>query len=278
MNAILAASFRVVVMANKGRDILIDSYGADRDRIAVIPHGIPDARYERSERAKRQLGLADRQVILTFGLIGPNKGIEAMIEAMPAIVAAAPDALYVLMGATHPHLLRHAGESYRDALVARVHELGLEHHVLFINRFVDRPDLLEQIAACDIYVTPYPCVSQLTSGALAYSHGQGRAVVSTPYWHAAELLADGSGVLVPFGDPAALGRAVAALLADEPLRLAMAYQAYAASRPTVWAQSAARYVDCFHAACRQQRMGQPGPRDRAIAGQLPARPPRDCYA
>jgi len=248
MDTILAASAQVVVMAAKGRDILIETYGADPARIAIIPHGIPDARFETPERAKRRLGLAGRKVILTFGLIGPNKGIETMIEAMPGIIAGSPDALYVLMGATHPHLLRDAGEAYRTSLEVRVRELGLEDHVVFINRFVDRPELLEQIAACDIYVTPYPSPAQLTSGALAYSHGQGRPVVSTPYWHAAELLADGSGVLVPFGDPVRLGNAVIALLGDDAARLAMGCKAYAASRPTVWAETAARYVECFRSA------------------------------
>ncbi len=249
MDAILAASARVIVMAAKGRDILIETYRADPARIAVIPHGIPDAPFAPSDAAKRRLGLTDHAVILTFGLIGPNKGIEAMIEAMPAILHASPAAVYVLMGATHPHLLRDSGEAYRDSLIARVHELGLAGHVRFINRFVDRPELLEQIAACDVYVTPYPHAAQLTSGTLAYAHGLGRPVVSTRYWHAAELLADGSGVLVPFGDPQRLGSAVAALLRDEPARLAMGRRAYAASRPTIWANTAARYIACCRSAC-----------------------------
>lgn len=269
MDTILAASAQVVVMAAKGRDILIETYGADPARIAIIPHGIPDARFETPDRAKRRLGLAGRKVILTFGLIGRNKGIETMIEAMPAILAGSPDALYILMGATHPHLLRDEGEAYRESLQARVRALGLEDHVLFINRFVDRPELLEQIAACDIYVTPYPMAAQLTSGALAYSHGAGRPVVSTPYWHAAELLADGSGVLVPFGDPERLGQAVVALLGDEAARLAMGRKAYAASRPTVWAETAARYVECFRGALpplAQSQFAQSLPSLRSFRG------------
>jgi glycosyltransferase involved in cell wall biosynthesis len=265
MNAILAASAQVIVMACKGREILIETYGADPEKITVIPHGIPEAPFETSDRAKLKLGFAGRKVILTFGLISPSKGIETMIEAMPAIIASAPDAVYVVMGATHPHLLRDAGEAYRESLIARVRALGIEDHVVFINRFVDRPELLEHIAACDIYVTPYLVAAQMTSGTLAYSHGQGRPVVSTPYWHAAELLDDGSGVLVPFGDPLAMGRAVAALLADEPARLAMGRKAYAASRASVWAQTAKRYAECFSHACRRD-----GARQIAHSNRNPA--------
>lgn len=252
MMAILAASARVVVMAAKGRDILIDSYGADPEKIAIIPHGIPDAPFESSDAARLRLGFAGRQIILTFGLISPNKGIETMIEAMPAIIIAAPDALYVVMGATHPHLLRDAGEAYRDGLIARAAALGVEDHVLFLNRFVERPELLDHIAACDVYVTPYLGAAQLTSGTLAYSHGLGRPVVSTPYWHAAELLGDGSGVLIPFGDVTRLGAAVAALLCDETARLAMGLKAYAASRSTIWSAIGARYLTCFRAACHSR--------------------------
>jgi len=267
MNAILARSARVVVMARKGREILTSVYHADPARLVVIPHGIPDAPFEPSDRAKRHLGFAGRQVILTFGLISPGKGIETMIEAMPAIVAAAPDAVYVVMGATHPHLLRNTGEAYRESLLARVQALGLGRNVVFINRFVDRPDLLEHIAMCDVYVTPYLEPAQLTSGTLAWSHGQGRPVVSTAYWHAAELLADGSGVLVPFHDSKALGKAVIALLCDEPARLEMGRKAYAASRSSVWAQTAQRYVECFRSACRRDLLHLvDAPATRHVAG------------
>lgn len=254
MTAILGLSSRVVVMAQMGRTILTQVYQADPSRITVIPHGIPDAPFESPDRARLRLGHADRKVILTFGLISPGKGIETMIEAMPAIVATAPDTVYVVMGATHPHLLRDAGETYRTGLMARVQELGLSDHVVFINRFVDRPELMDTIASCDVYVTPYLDAAQLTSGTLAYSHGQGRPVVSTPYWHAAELLADGSGVLVPFHDPDRLGAAVIALLGDDPARLAMGRKAYAASRATTWARTAERYVACFRSAMPRERL------------------------
>jgi len=260
MKAILAASSRVVVMARKGRDILIETFGADPDQISVIPHGIPDVAFASPLAAKEKLGYAGRKVVLTFGLIGPSKGIEMMIEAMPAIVQTTPEAVYVVMGATHPQLLREAGEAYRESLIARVEKLGLSEHVVFLNRFVDRPELLEHIAMCDVYVTPYLNAAQMTSGTLAYSHGLGRPVVSTPYWHAAELLADGSGVLVPFGDPLSLGKAVGALLDDEPARLAMAHCAYAASRPMTWACTARRYAETFREATRREPL-------RVIAGR-----------
>jgi glycosyltransferase involved in cell wall biosynthesis len=245
MRRVLDGSARVVVMAQKGRQILIERYGYDPARIAVIAHGIPDLPWAAPNAAKARLGFAARPVILTFGLIGPSKGIETMIEAMPAVLARAPDALYVVMGATHPHLLRDGHDLYRDALRARVAALGLDDHVLFLNRFAARNDLLDHVAMCDVYVTPYLEEAQMTSGTLAISHGMGRAVVSTPFWHAAELLGDGSGLLVPFGHSGALGAAVAGLLGDEPRRLAMAHNAYAASRASIWKNSARQYARLF---------------------------------
>ena len=146
--------------------------------------------------------MRDRPVILTFGLLSPSKGIEVMIDAMPAILKRRPDAVYVVLGATHPNLVRDQGEAYRESLMARVRELGVEDHVVFLDRFVDQATLLEFISMCDVYVTPYLNEAQMTSGTLAYSFGLGKPVVSTPYWHARELLADGRGVLVPFGDAA----------------------------------------------------------------------------
>lgn len=250
MDTLIEASARIVVMARKGRNILLQTYGAPAEKIDVIPHGIPDLPLAPSHVAKEKLGYADRKVILTFGLISPNKGIETMIEAMPAIIAETDSAIYVVMGATHPKLLADAGEAYRKGLIARVHALGLEDHVVFLNQFVDRPELLDHIAMCDVYVTPYLMESQMTSGTLAYSYGLGRPVVSTPYWHASELLGDGSGVLVPFGDIAAMGQAVAALLSDEPGRLAMGRKAYEASRAMTWANTGERFADCFRAAVR----------------------------
>lgn len=245
IDTIIAASSRIVVMARKGRRILIDHYGADPAKILVIAHGIPEVPLVLPQYAKEKLGFAHHRIILTFGLISPNKGIETMIEAMLVVLATAPDALYVVMGATHPALLLADGEAYRDSLRAKVTALGLDGHVVFIDRFVERPELLDHIAMCDVYVTPYLVEAQMTSGTLAYSHGLGRPVVSTPYWHAAELLEDGSGLLVPFGDPDRLGLAVADLLANDETRLAMGRKAYVASRAMTWANTAARYGQAF---------------------------------
>ena len=255
MDALVAASARVVVMARKGRDILMRTYDAPAEKIEIIPHGIPDVPLAPSHIAKEKLGYADREVILTFGLISPNKGIETMIEAMPAIIEKTDNAVYVVMGATHPRLLSEAGEAYRERLIARVHALGLEDHVVFLNQFVDRPALLDHIAMCDVYVTPYLIESQMTSGTLAYSHGLGRPVVSTPYWHATELLDDGTGVLVPFGDKVAMGQAVATLLSNEHGRLAMGRKAYAASRAMTWANTGKRFAGCFRSAMRDNATG-----------------------
>ena len=170
------------------------------EKIEVIPHGIPDSAFVEPDAAKAKLGFGGRAVILTFGLLSPNKGIEVMIDAMPSILKSRADAVYVVLGATHPNLVRREGEAYRESLMARARALGVEKHVVFLNRFVDQATLLDFISMCDVYVTPYLNEAQMTSGTLAYSFGLGKAVVSTPYWHARELLADGRGVLVPFGD------------------------------------------------------------------------------
>ena len=189
-----------------------------------------------------------RSVILTFGLLSPSKGIEVMIDAMPAILKRRPDAVYVVLGATHPNLVRDQGEAYRESLMTRVRELGVDNHVVFLDQFVDQATLLEFIAMCDVYVTPYLNEAQMTSGTLAYSFGLGKPVVSTPYWHARELLADGRGVLVPFGDAAAIGNEIAQLLTDDPRRQAMRQRAYAASRSMTWERTAERYLAVFESA------------------------------
>ena len=189
-----------------------------RDKIEVIPHGIPDRPFLETHAAKAKFGFSGKTVILTFGLLSPNKGIETVIDAMPGILASCPSAVYVVLGATHPNLLRDQGEAYRESLMLRAHELGVEDHVVFINQFVDQATLLDYISMCDVYVTPYLNEAQMTSGTLAYSFGLGKAVVSTPYWHAKELLGDGRGILVPFGDSKAIGSEIAGLLADDARR------------------------------------------------------------
>ena len=245
MNRLVQLSTRLVVMAERGRDLLATTYQVPADKIALIPHGIPDMPFEEPELAKAKLGFADRSVILTFGLLSPNKGIEIVIDAMPKILRQCPDAVYVVLGATHPNLVRQEGEAYRLSLQARADALGLGDHVVFLNQFVERPTLLDFISMCDVYVTPYLGAAQMTSGTLAYSFGMGKAVVSTPYCHARELLADGRGIIVPFGDAAATGDAIAGLLVDDGRRLAMRERAYQCGRAMTWQQTAANYVDVF---------------------------------
>jgi glycosyltransferase involved in cell wall biosynthesis len=245
---IVEASSKIVVMAGKARELLRSVYHVPDDKIEVIPHGIPDVAFVAPDAAKAKLGFAGRPVILTFGLLSPNKGIEVMIDAMPSILQRRPDAVYVVLGATHPNLVREQGEAYRESLTARVRELGVEDHVVFLDRFVDQTTLLEFISMCDVYVTPYLNEAQMTSGTLAYSFGLGKPVVSTPYWHARELLADGRGVLVPFGNATAIGSEIAALLTDDPRRRAMCERAYAVSRTMTWERTAERYISVFTSA------------------------------
>jgi hypothetical protein len=224
------------------------------DKIEVIAHGIPDVAFVGPDEAKARLGFEGKPVILTFGLLSPNKGIEVMIEAMPAILKRRADTIYVVLGATHPNLVRDQGEAYRDSLMARVRELGVEEHVVFLDQFVDQAKLLEFISMCDVYVTPYLNEAQMTSGTLAYSFGLGKPVVSTPYWHARELLADGSGILVPFGDAVAIGREIAELLTDDDRRQAMCRRAYAMSRMMTWERTAERYMSVFENARQARRL------------------------
>jgi glycosyltransferase involved in cell wall biosynthesis len=245
---IAIASSRVIVMAAKGARLLAERYDIDGRKIAVIPHGIPDVPQVCAETVKARSGLAGRTVILTFGLLSPNKGIEVMLEALPTVLRTCPDSLYIVLGATHPHLLCRAGDTYRDSLMSQAERLGISQNVLFINKFVDRDELLNYIAMCDVYVTPYLSEAQMTSGTLAYSFGLGRPIVSTPYWHAAELLADGRGVLVPFADPLATGQAIAALLAEPLRRRSISARSYGEGRAMIWPRTAERYVDAFIAA------------------------------
>jgi glycosyltransferase involved in cell wall biosynthesis len=259
LDRIVEASSKVVVMAEKGRELLRTVYRAPAEKIEVIPHGIPDFPFVEPDRAKAKFGFSGRAVILTFGLLSPNKGIEVMIDAMPSILKRRADAMYVVLGATHPNLVRTHGEAYRESLVARARELGVEDHVAFLDQFVDHATLLDFISMCDVYVTPYLNESQMTSGTLAYSFGLGKAVVSTPYWHARELLGDGRGILVPFGDAAAIGSEIADLLTDDARRQAMRERAYASSRSMTWERSAERYLTAFESA-------QKGHGLRVIAG------------
>ncbi|HSG89530.1 MAG TPA: glycosyltransferase family 4 protein [Pseudomonadales bacterium] len=257
MESVIGQSASVVVMSRKARQLLRSVYGVPAAKIEVIPHGVPDRPFIDSAVAKARFGLEDRSVILTFGLLSPNKGIETMIDALPAIVERCPKAVYVVLGATHPNIVREQGETYRDGLLMRARALGVEDHVVFYDRFVDLQELLDYIAMADVYVAPYLNEAQITSGALAYSFGLGKAIVATPFWHALELLDEGHGVIVPFRDPLALGREVADLLIDDGRRDAMRRRAYAASRSMTWSRTAQRYLAAFDRARdvdRLQRM------------------------
>jgi glycosyltransferase involved in cell wall biosynthesis len=245
MDEVLRLSARVAVMTDRGRDLLTAVYGIAAERIDVIPHGIPEMEFVDPAFHKDRFGLGGANVLLTFGLLSPNKGIEDVIAALPAIVARHPRAVYVVLGATHPHLVREQGERYRESLVGMAAELGVERHVVFHDRYVDMPELLAFLGAADIYLTPYLHEDQITSGTLAYAFGCGKAVLSTPYWHARELLADGRGVLVPFRDPAAIAREVADLLADDTRRHSLRKRAWILGREMVWSRVAERYAEAF---------------------------------
>jgi glycosyltransferase involved in cell wall biosynthesis len=261
MEELLARSSRLAVMTERGRRLLLDRYHVDDARIDVIPHGIPDMPLESPAVARERLGIEARWMLLTFGLLAPGKGIEHVIAALPAILAEHPDALYVVLGATHPQLVRSEGEAYRERLAGLAAELGVQDRVLFLDRYMALPELLAFIAAADLYITPYLNQDQITSGTLAYAFGCGKPVISTPYWHAAELLADGRGVLVPFSDAAAIARETIALLGDDGRRSELARRAWQAGRDMTWARVADRYV----AALRLTRQAPVRPRRRGEA-------------
>ena len=270
---IVEASSKIIVMANKGRELLRSVYRVPDEKIEIIAHGIPDFPFVEPDAAKAKLGFSGRSVILTFGLLSPSKGVEVMIDAMPSILKRRPDAVYVVLGATHPNLVRDQGEAYRESLTTRVRELGVENNVVFLDQFVDQATLLEFISMCDVYVTPYLNEAQMTSGTLAYSFGLGKPVVSTPYWHARELLADGRGVLVSFSDAEGIGNEIAQLLTDAPRRQAMRERAYAASRSMTWERTAERYMTVFEHARQGHRLKLIARIDpEAIAPLSPATP------
>ena len=252
MDELIALSTRLVTMAERGRQILQDVYQAPPDKIDVIPHGIPDIGFVDPAYFKDQFGVEGRTVLLTFGLLSPNKGIEYVLNALPEIVAEFPNLVYIVLGATHPNEVRDQGESYRLSLEILAKKNKVEKNVIFYNRFVEIEELKEFIGAADIYVTPYLNEAQITSGTLAYTFGAGKAVVSTPYWHAAELLADERGVLVPFRDAPAIAREVIGLLRDDQRRQAIRKGAYKLGREMVWS-NVARHSICVPSSCHGWR-------------------------
>jgi len=236
-------SDRLVVMSHKAKEILKEVYGISEEKTVLIHHGIPDVPFVDPNYYKDQFGVEGRKVILTFGLVSPGKGIEHMIDALPAIANRHPETAYVVLGATHPHVKREEGESYRLSLQRRARDRGVENHLIFHNRFVDLKELCEFLGAADIYVTPYVNREQIVSGTLAYALGAGKAAISTPYWYAEEMLGDGRGRIVPFRDSNALAAQVIDLLDNEVERHAMRKRAYTFCRKMIWKEVARRYLE-----------------------------------
>jgi glycosyltransferase involved in cell wall biosynthesis len=270
MRRLAQLSDRLVVMSHRGGEFLQEIYGVPWEKIDMIHHGIPDVPFVDPNYHKDRFGVEGQQVLLTFGLLSPNKGIEHVIEAMPAILARHPDVVYVVLGATHPHVKRNDGESYRLQLERLARVRGVEQHILFFDRFVTLEELVEFMGAADIYVTPYLNPAQITSGTLAYSVGAGKAIVSTPYWHAEELLADGRGILVPFADSDAIADRVNFLLENETERHAVRKRAYQFGRQMTWPVVAGRYVESF---VRAQEARATAPRPAFTGLTLARRPP-----
>jgi glycosyltransferase involved in cell wall biosynthesis len=246
-------SSRLVVMSQHGVEMLQEVFGVPEEKIKLIPHGIPDVPFVDPNFYKEQFGVEGKRVLLTFGLLSPNKGIENVIEALPDILARNPDVVYIVLGATHPHVKREHGEVYRLFLEQLARERGVEGNVIFHDRFVTLEELVEFIGVADIYVTPYLDPAQITSGTLAYTVGAGKAVISTPYWYAEELLDDGRGLLVPFKDPAAIAEKVIWLLDNSRQRHAIRKRAYMYAREMIWPVVARRYMETFKQTFEENR-------------------------
>jgi glycosyltransferase involved in cell wall biosynthesis len=258
MDELASLSDRLVVMSRRGERYLREIYSVPSEKIDFIPHGIPDVPFVDPNFYKDKFEVEGKMVMLTFGLLSPSKGIANVIEALPTVLAKNPDVVYLVVGATHPHVLRNEGESYRLETERLAHDRGVASSVVFHNRFVSHEELVEFLGAADIYITPYINEAQITSGTLAYAVGTGKATISTPYWYAQELLDDGCGVLVPFNDPAAIADRVVELLGDEPARHAMRKRAYLRGREMIWPEVARLYARSFkQALARHKRPADP---------------------
>ena len=248
MKELIKHSTRLVVMSRPGLDLLQESYDVPSEKIDLIPHGIPDMPFVDPNFYKDKFDVEGKLVLLTFGLLSPNKGIETVLNALPEVLKQFPDLVYIILGATHPNLLREQGETYRFSLERLARKNKIEKNVIFYNRFVEAEELKEFIGAADLYVTPYLNEAQITSGTLAYAFGCGKAVISTPYWHAQELLAEDRGRLVPFNDSGAIAREIIDLLTDETKRHAMRKNAYMYGRQMIWSNVAKMYMASFERA------------------------------
>jgi polysaccharide biosynthesis protein PslF len=273
-----ARSQGIVVMTKIAAKLLESVYGVSGSYVQVIPHGVPEVPFQRDGSHKARLGLTERQVICTFGLINRGKGLENMIQAMPKIVAACPQAMYLIVGATHPQIKRQEGEVYRESLVEMAETLGVGGHVRFINRFLSLADLLWHLQACDVFVTPYRAKDQISSGALAYALAAGLAVVSTPFLYAEEVLADGRGLLVSFDQSMALADATLRFLIDIPFQVETRRRAYEYAKPMSWPNVGRRYLELFSRIAAPRLMLEPiaegwrfdhGLRHRTVLGSTP---------
>jgi glycosyltransferase involved in cell wall biosynthesis len=252
-------SDKLVVMSRKAFDFLKDIYSVPEEKIAFIHHGIPDMPFIDSSFNKDKFGVEGKKVLLTFGLLSPNKGIENVLQALPSITRKHPDVTYIILGATHPHILKTHGEEYRISLQQLVRKLNISGHVIFQNRFVALKELCEFLGIADIYVTPYLEEAQITSGTLAYAMGTGKAVISTPYWYATEMLAEGRGIIVPFNNPDAMAEQIIDLLDNDVNRHAMRKKAYTFCREAIWKDVSRRYLEVF-SEVRLERARHPRPR------------------
>jgi glycosyltransferase involved in cell wall biosynthesis len=267
-------SDRLVVMSQRSVDVLLHTYGIPQFKIAMIPHGIPDLPFVDPSFYKEQFGVEGRKVMLTFGLLSPAKGIEHAIEALPEIVKQHPELVYIVLGATHPNVRKENGEEYRNRLHQKAEDLGVLEHVIFVNRYVKLEELCEFLCAADIYVTPYLGKQQVVSGTLAYALGAGNAVISTPYSYAEEMLADGRGRMVPFGDSAAIAREACWLLNHETETQAIRKQAYLFTRDMIWRSVARQYLQlCTEVLSERSQHPKPLPkRSAARSAQRHAMP------
>ena len=259
LEEIAQLSDRLVVMSDLGSQLLGEFYAIPSGKIDVIPHGVPDLPFMDPNYFKDKFGTEGKSVLLTFGLLSPNKGIENVILALPAVLARHPNVTYIVSGVTHPHIRKRDGERYREELQTLAARLGVSDHLIFNNRFISNEELVEHVGAADIYITPYQQEAQVVSGTLAIAFGAGKAIISTPYWHAKELLAEKRGVIVPFGRSDAIAEAILALLENDAERHAMRKRAYLHSRGTTWPKTAHAYMSSFQRA-RFERSFQPRPK------------------